>query len=208
MLKFTPGALATSGATVAFYANTDLTGPILTLTRGQEQPPLATKSVQDGNGAEIVTQVMDDAADKLVDKVVPPVYLDGASPTTIYMAELDYSGSRPILSTKQTLTGVDPVGTAPSSETSVASTVVAKTAAYSAADGDVVLANASGGAFTVTLPAPASGVKVTVKNVGATGIVTVGPHAAETIDGADHYVLPTQYLSRDFLSNGTDWWVV
>jgi hypothetical protein len=96
----------------------------------------------------------------------------------------------------------------PSGGSSVAPNVVSKTAAYAAVNGDVVLADASGGDFPVTLPAPTSGAKVSVKNVGATGTVTVTHHTAEDIDGAATYPLATQYLSRDFLSDGTDWWIV
>ncbi|MCW2674793.1 MAG: hypothetical protein JWP14_3382 [Frankiales bacterium] len=127
------------------------------------------------------------------------------SVTTLYQKKLNYRGA--VTGDPVELTGVAP--SEPSETgTSVAQTVVAKTAAYAAVNGDVVLADASGADFTVTLPVPASGAKVTVKNVGATGTVTVDQHAAEDIDGAASYTLATQYLSRDFLSDGTDWWVV
>jgi len=87
--------------------------------------------------------------------------------------------------------------------------LVVKTAAYSAVSGDVVLANATGGAFAVTLPVPAAGVKVSVKKTDASAnAVTVSPHASETIDGASSVVISTQYESDDFLSDGTNWWRV
>ena len=100
------------------------------------------------------------------------------------------------------------VGAPGGSSAASATTPVAKTANYTAANGDAVLADASGGDFNVTLPAPANGAKVTVKNVGASGTVTVAHNGSEHIDGANTYVLASQYLSRDFLSDGTDWWVV
>jgi hypothetical protein len=118
-------------------------------------------------------------------------------------------------SPKRVQAGSVPVLVAPNWERDLAggsggSSVVptAKTSAYTAASGDAVLADASGGAFTVTLPAPASAARVTVKNVGATGVVTVAPHAAETIDGASSFALASQWMSRDFLADGTNWLVV
>lgn len=84
----------------------------------------------------------------------------------------------------------------------------AKTADYTAKNGDAVLADASGGDFSVTLPAPTSADSVTVKNVGNTGNVTVLPHASETIDGMSTALLGSPNLSRTFLADGTNWWVI
>lgn len=84
---------------------------------------------------------------------------------------------------------------------------VHKTSAYTAASGDAVLADASGADFNVTLPAPTSGAKVGVKNVGASGTVTVLPHASENIDGEASRALPTPQESLCFVSDGTDWWI-
>ena len=83
-----------------------------------------------------------------------------------------------------------------------------KTAAYSAKSGDGVLADASGGAFNVTLPTPFANARVTVKNIGATGTVTVLPSASETIDGASSSAIATQWTSRNFQSDGTNWYVI
>jgi hypothetical protein len=84
-----------------------------------------------------------------------------------------------------------------------------KTAAYTALLTDsVVLANPSGGAFTVTLPAATLGQQVIVKNIDNTtgNQVTVVP-ATGTIDGGSSVALAS-YTSNTFVSDGTNWWMV
>jgi len=72
----------------------------------------------------------------------------------------------------------------------------------------VVLANATGGSLTVTLPTAVgiAGKVYTVKrtNSGA-NTVTVGTTSAQTIDGATTQVLVTQYTSIDVVSDGANW---
>lgn len=61
-----------------------------------------------------------------------------------------------------------------------------KTANYTAADGEVVMCDPSGGGFTVTLPAGNSAKRqqVAVKNdTNSTNTITVDTPGAETIDG-------------------------
>lgn len=90
-------------------------------------------------------------------------------------------------------------------------TYVAKTAAYTAtASDDVILCDASGGAFSVTLPAVASsaGKVFTIKNVGASGTVTIDGNASETIDGATTVAMATQYNFRTIICDGTEWHVI
>lgn len=86
---------------------------------------------------------------------------------------------------------------------------VVKSAAYTAADHDVVLANATGGAFTVTLPTPTNGAHVMVKKTDASAnAVTVAHAGAETIDGAASVALATQWARTELISDGTNWFVV
>lgn len=88
-------------------------------------------------------------------------------------------------------------------------TVVTKTSAYTAAYGDLVLADASAGAFAVTLPAVASGKqKVTVKKKdSSTNAVTVSPQSG-TIDGSASIPISTLNVSRDFITDGTNWYQI
>ncbi len=79
-----------------------------------------------------------------------------------------------------------------------------QTSAYNASWGDLVPTDASGGDFNVTLPAPANGGSMILKNVGVSGSVTLLPNAAEKIDGADSLVVSVQWQSITINSNGTD----
>ena len=86
------------------------------------------------------------------------------------------------------------------------------TAAYSMdPTDDLVLADATGGAFTVTLPAVTNAQRklyhVKRTNAGVNN-VTVDGFGAETIDGALTFVLGAQYDSITVLHNGTAWWIV
>jgi hypothetical protein len=118
VLKFTPGAVS-KGATVAFFTDTSLTTPASALLVSSSGPdPVPSRQIKVG-GVRTAAQVLTDQDASGVDGVVPAVYQAAASPTTLYLAELDYNGA-PVTSTKQTLTGVDPQGT-PAGGTSVAS---------------------------------------------------------------------------------------
>lgn len=88
-------------------------------------------------------------------------------------------------------------------------TTVTKTANYTTTWGEVVLANANGGAFTVTLPAAtAARSRITVKKTDSSAnAVTIAP-AAGTIDGAASVQITAQYEARDFVSDGSNWFQV
>lgn len=87
-------------------------------------------------------------------------------------------------------------------------TMQAKTGNYTAVSGDVVICDATGGAFTITLPAVAVGAFVTVKKKDSSAnAITVSP-ASGTIDGAVSQLISTQYVSLDFISDATNWFLV
>lgn len=74
----------------------------------------------------------------------------------------------------------------------------------------LILCDATGGAFTVTLK-PAAECKeklVIIKKVDNTANVTVDGDGSETIDGATTYSLTTQYQAVRLMSDGTKWHVV
>lgn len=74
----------------------------------------------------------------------------------------------------------------------------------------VVLADASAGGFTVTLPSAVGRhgqQPLTVKRTSAANNVTVAS-AGGTIDGAATSTLASQYASITVVSNGTDWSVI
>ena len=110
--------------------------------------------------------------------------------------------------------GINTGSTAPHSRLQItgplatAITTSAKTSAYTvAADDSTITADASGGAFQVTLPTAASiaGRQYTIKRTGAANNVTVGTTSAQTIDGASTKTLGTQFATITVQSDGSNW---
>lgn len=76
---------------------------------------------------------------------------------------------------------------------------------------DLILADATGGAITVTLPAVSlnAGRRFNIKKTDASGnAVTIDGASSETIDGATTVAISTQYASYTVQSDGTAWWIV
>ena len=74
-----------------------------------------------------------------------------------------------------------------------------------------MLADAAGGAVTVTLPAASTvtGQTFHVKKIDATAnAVTLDGNGAETIDGASTKATTTQWASYSVQSNGTGWFIL
>jgi hypothetical protein len=91
--------------------------------------------------------------------------------------------------------------------------VTTKTGAYTATSSDdLILCDASGGAFTVTLPAAStnSGLILTIKKTdnSLANKVTIDGNGSETIDGATTRKLCTQYESYRIISDGSNWVVL
>lgn len=78
------------------------------------------------------------------------------------------------------------------------------------AQDDVVLADATSGAITLTLPPVTDGYKeFCVKKIDASAnAVTIDGDGSETIDGATTLVLASQYDTAKFASDGTEWWIL
>ena len=85
-----------------------------------------------------------------------------------------------------------------------------RTSGYTAINGDKIVANTTGGAFTITLPAtPSSGHTVSIADGGtwATNNLTVARNGS-TIKGlSQNYVLVNSGNMVDFIYNGTTWLV-
>lgn len=84
----------------------------------------------------------------------------------------------------------------------------AKTAAYSAAMGDLVRVDTSGGAVTVTLPTIADGQRglVGVRLSAGSTAITVDGYSAETIDGAATATVTTASGVKVFVADGNGAW--
>lgn len=74
----------------------------------------------------------------------------------------------------------------------------------------VVLYNHSQAGYTLNLPAASStsGGFFMVKNIHATGTITIDPNASETVDGATTYTLSAQYDAIMLASDGSNWFIV
>jgi hypothetical protein len=90
--------------------------------------------------------------------------------------------------------------------------VVSKTSAdspYSASNRDYILADASGGAITVTVPSPSSNSYIGIKKTDSSAnVVTVQQNAAETIDGQTSITLEGQNEYVELVSDGTNWYII
>lgn len=78
-------------------------------------------------------------------------------------------------------------------------------------DNEIVLGNATGGGFSVTLPAAAGckGWKETIKKIDASAnAVTVDADGGETIDDDTTVIIDTQYGAIQIVCDGTEWWIV
>jgi len=88
-------------------------------------------------------------------------------------------------------------------------TVTTETSSYTANVYDVVLADASGGGFTVTLPSPDTDVQVNVKKIDSSGnTVTVATPGSETIDGSGTLTISAENVSRTIVSDGSNYFIV
>lgn len=90
--------------------------------------------------------------------------------------------------------------------------VASKTAAYTATALDhTILCDASGAAFTVTLPPAAQNkgkVLVVKKTDASVNAVTIAPNGSDTIEGAATVALSARWSSRTVQSDGTATWII
>ncbi|TWT61706.1 hypothetical protein [Rubinisphaera italica] len=90
--------------------------------------------------------------------------------------------------------------------------VISKSSTYTIQAGDeVILCDASGGAFTITLPSAVDlfGRQYTIKRTNS-GVndVTLGTTSSQTIDGQTTQVLGSQYDKLTVVSDGSNWMIV
>ena len=82
------------------------------------------------------------------------------------------------------------------------------TQALTSANG-YVLCDATGGIFTVTLPAASARKRLHIKKIDVSAnAVTISPSGLDTIEGLTFVTLPTQYKSYTLYSNGTSTWYI
>lgn len=94
-------------------------------------------------------------------------------------------------------------------DTRVVDSIVEKTGSYTANNLEVVLADVSGGGFSVTLPSPTESLHVVVKKTDSSGnSVTIASPGSENIDGQSSISISSQYASRTIVSNGTNYFII
>ncbi len=90
--------------------------------------------------------------------------------------------------------------------------VISKTSTYAAVAGDVVLANTTGGGFTITLPASGSNknLSIRVKKISSdSNVVTVSRSGSDLIDGQTTQTFTSQWTNIEIIADGvTNWYVV
>lgn len=84
------------------------------------------------------------------------------------------------------------------------------TSNHTAAHGETVFADTSGGGVTVTLPAARAGLAVTTTNaITASGnALTVETSDTASVGGSASVTLSNQGASREWVCDGADWWAV
>src|SRR3990167_3635118 len=94
------------------------------------------------------------------------------------------------------------------------SAVLSKTGAYTVTSSDsgaLILCNANGGAFTVTLPEAAtlsSGFQVSIKKIDtSSNAVTIDGSAAETVEDIASWVLNAPYESVTLVTDAVEWFI-
>jgi len=109
-------------------------------------------------------------------------------------------------------TGMGGPGIAPPNITTLAGAARTVTGTDNIGANDfTILADASGGAFTETLPAAVSYPNriFNIKKIDASAnVVTVGVTGGNTIDGVGSKTLTVQYQSIMVQSNGANWFVI
>jgi len=140
-----------------------------------------------------------------------PINLVGYPSLTVVPAATGGSVPTNILTSNNVFTGTN-VFNIPLPLTSLALwNSIAKTTTYSAIAGDVVLANTTGGGFTITLPLSSSNKNqaIRVKKTSSDGnTVTVGISGGDLIDGASTKTFTSQYTSIDVIADGSgNWWI-
>lgn len=86
-----------------------------------------------------------------------------------------------------------------------------KTTTYTAVAGDMILADTSGGGFTITLPLSSANknLGVRVKKISSdSNVVTIGRTSADLIDGQATQFFTRQYTDVEVTADGgTNWWI-
>lgn len=186
------GDLAGTGATPTVAK---VNGVAITGTPSAGQVPVASSGTAAAWGAVNDATAVKLAGSTMTGKLVVPTFqVTGGTLASGRVLTSDASGN----ATWQPVTAAGP-------------NVVSKTTTYTAVAGDYIIADATT-AFTITLPTAASvgsGATISVKKVDASAnAVTIVVSGGGAIDNVVSDAISTQWQSHDYLSNGTQWYLI
>lgn len=88
-------------------------------------------------------------------------------------------------------------------------TISTQTGNYTASTNEIVLGDASGGAITITLPDPTETGIVTIKKIdSSSNAVEIATPNSETIDGDSSRTVTGQYVAREIVCDGTNYYII
>lgn len=183
-------------------------GTNLTITTGNltlDIGDLAVVGLIQGNIAEVAAVLLMDADSQ--------IKLTGESGDTITIKYPGISGSYSLFMPDSQGTGVlanDGSGNLSWAAVS-GSTVITVTTTFTAATANVILADGTGGAFTVTLPSATSSTNIeyTIKKIDSSAnVITIKGNSSDNIDGSNTQLLNSQYQSLTVVCDGTQWFVI
>ena len=83
------------------------------------------------------------------------------------------------------------------------------TESYTVSDVDeLILADATSGAITVTLPKAVDGRTIYTKKIDNSNNVTIATTGSETIDGQAQQTISTQWDTVEVISDGSNWFII
>jgi hypothetical protein len=85
-------------------------------------------------------------------------------------------------------------------------TVVSRSTTHTAANGEIVLADALAAGWVLTLPAPTADHEVNIKKVDVTSNAVVITPSSGLIDGSASVPIDTPFESVTVVADGTNWW--
>jgi hypothetical protein len=196
-LKIAVAGSVASPSTTATIPTSDLTGPL---------PALDGSALTDLNASELTSGTIPDA--RLPD---PLPARSGANLTDLNADELA-SGTIPDARFPATLPAL--IGSALTALTGTnvthqVSQIDAGDSPYTVlASDEFILADATSGAITVTLPSSVSGRWLMVKKLDSSANLVTLDAGAASIDGASTALLSVQWHAKTVIGDGSDWFVV
>lgn len=213
------GALGGSGGTIGGLAGTTAAATYSDLTKTFSFTQTSVKAAKGYFGDLSIADISVDNGNAVTFKApaslagVYTLTLPDALPSGDALMQTDSSGVQSFIGRPSVRSVLEDDGAGTISFATRSVNATAKTSAYTLTATDyVILADASGGAFTLTLPSAVTvgnGKRFILKKVDSSFTqVTVDTTSSQTIDGATSTTLATQYETLTLVSDGANWHVL